>query len=122
MYEVLVAHLRECSKCYKAINSGENTFEEAANAIESLSETNERLCKELTVLVALRDMLKKSPAGTEPEMDWDKAVSNVEDVIQACKELGLPGMLYLGELNSLIRRYGDGVRTRELYEEMMEVH
>ena len=39
MYETLIAHLRECAKLDKT----ENTYEEAANAIDALKKENEKL-------------------------------------------------------------------------------
>ena len=53
MYEVLVAHLRECAK----LDPNENTFNEAADAIEELSYKYEK---------ALSDLVKGSKSNWIP--------------------------------------------------------
>lgn len=111
MYEALILHLRECAK----YDPDENTFQEAADAIESLLEINERQREEIAVLS------NQSNTAAE-QMDWERAVSNVKEVLQVCMEVGWPASFAIAELNSYIKRYDSGVRTRELYDSMMEVH
>lgn len=55
MYEALISHLRECAKYDKA----ENTFEEAADAIEELYREYESVSKDLVESVELCRKLKK---------------------------------------------------------------
>ena len=49
MYEVLIAHLRECAK----LDTSNNTYTEAANAIEKMSEAYDKLSRHMDDLAAL---------------------------------------------------------------------
>lgn len=111
MYEALILHLRECAK----YDPDENTFQEAADAIESLLEINERQREEIAVL-------RNQANPVAEQMDWEKAVSNVKEVLQVCMEVGWPALFAIAELNSYIKRYDSGELTRELYDTMMGVH
>lgn len=55
MYEALISHLRECAKYDKP----ENTFKEAADAIEELTREYESVSKDLVESVELCRKLKK---------------------------------------------------------------
>lgn len=51
MYEVLISHLRECAK----LDPNENTFNEAADAIEKLNSQVESLCETIDLYHKLLD-------------------------------------------------------------------
>jgi len=55
MYEVLIAHLRECAK----LDPSNNTYAEAADAIEKLNRLHEAQRQNLIALM-----------NEEPEMEW----------------------------------------------------
>ena len=87
----------------------------ASDDIKSLLEANKRQREEIAALSN-----QANPAAEQ--MDWERAVSNVKEVLQVCMEVGWPAAFAIAELNSYIKRYDSGVRTRELYDSMMEVH
>lgn len=70
MYEVLISHLRDCAKH----DPCENTFTEAADAIEdliaALTASNEVIAKGRDKWISVTEML--------PECEWGAEVGNIE--------------------------------------------
>lgn len=55
----------------------------------------------------------------EPDKDWNKAVENVQMLIEMYAQIPT-GVFGLMTLNGYLRRYNAGERTDDLYESMME--
>lgn len=53
---------------------------------------------------------------------WEKALEHLETMKQAAIEIGWTGIFYIQGCNELKQRYNDGERTKELYNEIMDLH
>jgi len=52
--------------------------------------------------------------------DWDAAIEYLQMLRQAYLECGPSGVFGLGMLNGYLKRYENGERSDELYQEIME--
>lgn len=52
---------------------------------------------------------------------WEKALKHLETMKQAAIEIGWNGIFYVMGCNELKQRYDNGERTKELYDEIMDL-
>ena len=53
---------------------------------------------------------------------WDKAIQHLKYMKQQGINLGFTGIFYVQGCNELEKRYENGERTKELYDEIMNLH
>lgn len=54
-------------------------------------------------------------------MDWEQAENYLAMMMEAYREIGAPGLFGLSLMKPLKRRLDGGERTRELYDEIMNL-
>lgn len=75
---------------------------------------------EITLPQKLSEALKEY---TEVQsLDWNGAVENVRFLMGEALMLGPTGYFYMMACQNMLKRYENGERTRELYEEMKDAH
>lgn len=58
----------------------------------------------------------------ESELNWGKALNHLEKMKELAKTLGWAGSFYVMGCNELKERYDNGERTKELYDEIIDLH
>lgn len=53
---------------------------------------------------------------------WNKALKHLREMKQLGLSIGFSGIFYVQGCNELERRYDNGERTKELYDEIMNLH
>ena len=56
------------------------------------------------------------------ELDWDKALEHLTEMLAEAITIGPAGTFYIMGCNMLKNRYDNGERTKELYDEIMDLH
>jgi hypothetical protein len=59
---------------------------------------------------------------SESELNWGKAINHLEEMKEIAKTLGWTGSFYVMGCNELKTRYDNGERTKELYDEIIDLH
>ena len=54
-------------------------------------------------------------------MDWDKAEKHLDFIINLYESIGIVGTFGLPTLRALKKRLDSGERTKELYDEIMDI-
>lgn len=99
----------------------------SARALEILDTARALEYVEVSVGYAKQEAFLGQWGGKETKMDWEKAKAHFDEVRKQYQDLeGKPGVNTSFALHftftPLARRFNSGERTKELYDEMMEVH
>ena len=54
--------------------------------------------------------------------EWGRAVNHTKEMLDVAKGLGWTGMFYVSGCIDLLKRYDNGERTTELYQDMISLH
>ena len=124
---------RYCDACDGLIPAGEMFTVEIQHAESGLGTARYEVCREccrkLAELIDQAGKPEKPEAEEEPEaeevdpMDWGRAKANLDMTMDLYRRLLDPatGFFGLSIMTQLERRYNNGERTRELYDEMINL-
>lgn len=88
--------------------------------LEALQKAQKLLGDELTLTTDQAEALKEYEEVQN--LPWDKAVENCKFMMGEALLIGPAGFFYVHGCKEMLEKYEAGVRTRELYDEMINLH